>query len=131
MASVDPALMCLALAGPKGELMAEACAKAGLQLVREAFPDRAYTPDGMLTPRRSPGAVLSDPKEVAARALSIAKEGKIKAIDGTIINLEAQTICVHGDNPAAVDLVREIRRLLECEGLAIRPVRRSADASRI
>jgi UPF0271 protein len=126
VAGVDPELMCLALAGPKGELMAEACSKAGLQIVREAFPDRAYTREGMLTPRRSPGAVLSDPKEVAARALMIAQEGKIEASDGTFISLDAQTICVHGDNPTAVDLVREIRRLLESEGVAIRPMGRSA-----
>ncbi len=122
VAYVDRELMCLALAGPKGELMADACEKAGLPLVREAFPDRTYVRDGMLTPRRSPGAVLSDPKEVAARALMIAKEGRIRAADGTVISLDAQTICVHGDNPTAIDLVRGIRNLLESEGVAIRPV---------
>ncbi|MBI4964567.1 MAG: LamB/YcsF family protein [Desulfomonile tiedjei] len=120
VASVDPELMCLALAGPKGELMAAACRRAGLQIVREAFPDRAYTPEGMLTPRRLPGAVISDPEAVAARALMIAKEGQIEAAEGTRIRLEAQTICVHGDNPTAVDLVRGIRRLLESEGVAVR-----------
>lgn len=130
VASIDPELMCLALAGPKGELMAEACGKAGLRLVREAFPDRAYSRDGMLTPRRSPGAVLSDPKEVAARALMIATEGKIKAVDGTLISLDSQTICVHGDNPAAVGLVKGIRRLLESEGVAIRPMGLSLDEGR-
>ena len=130
VARVDPELMCLALDGPKGELMAEACEKAGLRLVREAFPDRAYSRDGMLTPRRSPGAVLSDPKEVAARALMIAKEGKIKAADGTLISLNAQTICVHGDNPTAIDLVRGIRRLFESERVAIRPMGLSPDAGR-
>jgi UPF0271 protein len=130
VASVDPDLMCLVLAGPKGGLMAEACEKAGLRLVREAFPDRAYTAEGMLTPRRVPGAVLSDPDEVAARALMIAAEGKMKASDGTFISLDAQTICVHGDNPAAVDLVKGIRQLLESESVAVRPVGLSMDDRR-
>jgi len=130
VANVGPELMCLALAGPKGEFMNEACSKAGLQVVREAFPDRSYTAEGMLTPRRSPGAVLSDPTEVAARALMIAKESRIKAYDGTLISLDAQTICVHGDNPTAVDLVRGIHLLLESEGVAIRPMRLSIGAEK-
>ncbi|MGB6068749.1 MAG: 5-oxoprolinase subunit PxpA [Desulfomonilaceae bacterium] len=120
--SVDSGLIFVALAGPKGALMAGIGEKLGLKVVYEAFPDRAYIADGTLASRRLPGAVISDPNEVAQRALKMAKEGKVVAIDGTEIDLHAHTLCIHGDNPSAVDLVKTIHGRLEAEGIAVRPM---------
>jgi 5-oxoprolinase (ATP-hydrolysing) subunit A len=120
--AVDPNLLYVALAGPGGLLATRIGKESGLRVVYEAFPDRAYTPEGRLVSRSLPGAVISDPETVARRAVMIAKEKKLKAVDGTIIDLEAGTICVHGDNPRAVDLVKSIRALLESEGIAVRPM---------
>lgn len=119
---VDPNLLYVALAGAKGERMRRIGEELGLKVVYEAFPDRAYTPEGNLLPRKEPGAVIHDPKLVAHRALMMAQEGKVVAVDGTVIPLEVQTLCVHGDNPAAVELVRSIRETLEREGLEVRPM---------
>ena len=120
--SVDPVLMFVALAGPKGALMAGIGEKLGLNVMYEAFPDRAYIADGTLASRRLPGAVISDPDKVAERALKMAKEGKVVAIDGTEIDLHAHTLCVHGDNPSAVDVVKTIRGRLEAEGITVKPM---------
>jgi len=120
--SVDPELMYVALAGAKGEMVTRIGRQVGLKVVYEAFPDRAYTPEGTLVSRRREGAVIKDPQVVAERALLMAKEGKVRAVDGTVVELEAQTLCVHGDNPAAVDLVRSIRELMAQEGVAVRPM---------
>jgi len=119
---VDPGLMCVGLAGSKGETMRKVAEQIGLKVVCEAFPDRAYAPDGTLVSRRTPGAVITNPTEVAARALKMAKEGRVTAIDGTEIEIDVQTLCVHGDNPSAVDVVRSIRGLLESEGVAVKPM---------
>jgi UPF0271 protein len=78
--------------------------------------------DGNLVSRRTPGAVISDPHHVAERALKMAKEGKVTAIDGTEIDLHAETLCVHGDNPTAVELVKNIRALLNAEGVTVKPM---------
>ena len=120
--SVDPDLLYVALAGSKGELMTRIGREVGLRVVYEAFPDRAYTPEGALLSRRKPGAVLSDPQEVSARALMMAQEGKVIAVDGTVIELNAQTLCVHGDRTEAVDLAREIGKLLRSEGITLKPM---------
>lgn len=120
--SVDPNLVYVALAGAKGRLMTEIGKEVGLKVVYEAFPDRAYTPEGTLVSRRQPGAVIKDPVQVAERALLMAREGKVIASDGTAIELEAQTLCVHGDNPAAVQLVKSIREKLESEGIEVKPL---------
>lgn len=120
--SIDPSLMYVALAGSKGALMTRIGEKVGLKVVYEAFPDRAYTPEGTLASRRTPGAVISDPALVAERALKMAKEGKVIATDGTEIDLRVDTLCVHGDNPSAVELVKNIRELMESNGIAVKPM---------
>jgi len=119
---VDPSLRYVALAGAKGEMMTRIGEEEGLKVVYEAFPDRAYTPEGTLVSRRLEGAVIKDPEVVAERALFMAKEGKVVAIDGTEIELKAETLCVHGDNPSAVDLVRSIRERLESAGVEVKPL---------
>jgi 5-oxoprolinase (ATP-hydrolysing) subunit A len=121
---VDPSLRYVALAGAKGEMMTRIGREEGLKVVYEAFPDRAYTPEGTLAPRKNPGAVIKDPAVVAKRALKMATEGKVVAVDGTEIELRPETLCVHGDNPSAVDLVRSIRESLEAAGVTVQPMGR-------
>lgn len=120
--SVDADLLYVALAGAKGKLMTRIGQEVGLKVVYEAFPDRAYSPEGTLVSRRRPGAVINDPQAVSERALQMVKDGNVVAVDGTTIALEAQTLCVHGDNPKAVDLVRSIREALEADGVAVTPM---------
>lgn len=120
--SVNPDLLYVALAGARGELMTRIGQEVGLGVVYEAFPDRAYSPEGTLVSRRQPGAVIKEPQVVAERALRMVKEGVVIAIDGSTIPLDVQTLCVHGDNPKAVELVRSIRETLEAEGVAVTPM---------
>lgn len=120
IARVDPGLLYVVLAGAKSAALVKIGAKAGINVVFEAFADRAYTPQGSLVSRREPGAVIKDSHQVAARALRMATEGKVTAVDGSEIDLVAQTICVHGDTPGAVEMVRTIRKLLESEGVQIK-----------
>jgi len=124
--SVNPDLFYVALAGVKGKLMRKIGQEMGLQVVYEAFPDRAYTPEGNLVSRNQPGAVIKDPEVVSERALKMAKEGKVIAVDGTTVPMEVQTLCVHGDTPTAVDLVKSIRAVLEADGVEVKPMREFA-----
>ena len=103
-----------------GAPILERARSAGLSVVAEAFADRAYTPAGALVSRRDPGAVLHDPGLVAARMVRLATEGTIEAVDGSVLRLEAHSICVHGDSPAAVAMAAAIRDRLTAEGVAIR-----------
>jgi UPF0271 protein len=96
--------------------------EAGLKVVFEAFADRAYTNEGTLVSRRLPGAVVTDPEKVAERALKMVKDGKVVSVDGIPISIEAQTMCVHGDTPGAVELVRHIRETLEAGGVKVKPM---------
>jgi UPF0271 protein len=122
IASVDKDLIFVALAGSKGEKMTKIGEKVGLRVAYEAFPDRAYTPDGTLVSRRQPGAVIKDPDVVAQRALMMAQEGKVVAIDGKDIPFRPETLCVHGDTPGAVNLVRKIRQTLTEAGVEVIPL---------
>jgi len=119
--AIDPDLLFVALAGKKGEPMRRMGAELGLKVVYEAFPDRAYSPEGTLVPRKQPGAVISDPDTVAQRALDMAN-GYVIAVDGSRIDLEVDSLCVHGDNPAAVALVKNIRNILETNGVQVTPM---------
>jgi UPF0271 protein len=101
---------------PGSALLREAEA-AGLRAVPEGFADRGYTPEGTLVPRRSPGALVSDPAVVAERAVRMAVEGVVVAVDGTTVDLSVASVCVHGDTPGAVDLARRVRAALERAGL--------------
>lgn len=112
----DPALAVVGLAN--APIIAQARA-AGLHAVAEAYADRAYTKEGRLVSRREPGAVLHDPSRIAERMVRLALNGTIEAIDGNVIHVEAQSICVHGDSPAAVAIAREVRRRLEAEGVGL------------
>lgn len=116
--SVDPTLVLMGLAG--APILDQARA-AGLAVVAEAYADRAYTPAGHLVPRRETGALLHDASLIAARMVRLATEGVVEAIDGSVIRIDAQSICVHGDSPGAVAIAREVRGRLEAAGIAVAP----------
>ncbi len=122
VASVDPQLICLTLAGAKNRNMTRACKALGLKIAYEAFPDRAYTVDGTLVSRRKPGAVIHDPLQAAERALRMARDNEVIAEDGTKISLEVNTLCVHGDTSTAVDLVKKIHQELSADSLEVKPL---------
>lgn len=115
--AVDPALVLVALAGAP---LVGWAREAGLSVVAEAFADRAYTPQGTLVSRREKGAVLHDPALVAARMLRLAQAGVVQAIDGSEVQVQADSICVHGDSPGAVAMARQVRQVLEQAGVAVR-----------
>ncbi len=117
MLAVDPSL---ALVGLAGSPLLALARERGLRVVAEAFADRAYTPQGTLVSRREKGAVLHDPEVVAQRMLRLVEDGLVEAIDGSLTRVEADSICVHGDSPGAVDMAREVRRRLEQAGVTIR-----------
>ena len=110
--------------GLPGSAFLRIAAEAGLRTVSEAFADRAYTPEGHLLPRREPGSVLHDPGEIAARMVRLAVEGRIAAVDGTEIDVRADSICTHGDSPGAVDIARALRAALTAAGIEIVPFTR-------
>ncbi|MCU0554650.1 MAG: 5-oxoprolinase subunit PxpA [Syntrophales bacterium] len=122
IAGVDKDVIYLALGGAQAPLVTRIANEAGIRVAFEAFPDRAYTPEGTLAPRSLAGAVIKDPKTAAERALRMAKEGRIVAVDGSVLTMRIDTICVHGDNPSAVELVRTIRSSIEAEGISVVPM---------
>lgn len=120
VADFDPYLILVTLAGPGGETFRQVARDMGLRVASEAFADRAYTSEGRLVPRGTPGAVIHQSEVVAARCLRMAKEGVVESIDGSLVRLQADTICVHGDTPTAVDLVKEVGRILGQGGVELK-----------
>jgi 5-oxoprolinase (ATP-hydrolysing) subunit A len=112
----------LILVGLAGSAMLEAGTEAGLTVAAEAFADRAYEPDGSLRSRRLPGAILSSTEASAAQAVGIARDGVVRAHNGTEIAVRADTICIHGDTPDAVEVAHAVRMALEAAGIEILPV---------
>lgn len=116
--AIDPSLVLLGLAGG---VILDVAQKAGLQVAAEAFADRAYLPDGQLVSRAQAGAVLHDPAAVAERMVRLAAEGVIRAIDGSDVRVDAQSICVHGDSPGSIAMAAETKRMLQDAGITIAP----------
>lgn len=108
-----PHMAVLALAASAQETAARSL---GLEVISEAYADRAYGADGLLVSRSLPGAVIEDAEAVAERCLRLAGKGEIIAIDGTIFDSKARSICLHGDTPGAVALARTVRSALEAAG---------------
>ena len=106
----DPTLILFGL--PGGELL-NAGGAAGLDVAAEGFADRSYEPDGTLTPRELPGAVIHDPATVVARAVRMARDGVVTAANGSEIAMQVRTICTHGDTPGSHELTRQLREQLE------------------
>jgi UPF0271 protein len=104
--------------------MRRAAEEEGLTFAAEAFADRAYNPDGSLQSRKIDGALILDPHKAAAQALMIARERKVVAVDGKSIPLEADTLCLHGDNPSAEENAWAVRKALDESGVEVRPLGR-------
>ncbi|MGW5577099.1 LamB/YcsF family protein [Micromonospora chokoriensis] len=104
-----------------GSTLAQLAVGAGLPVVAEAFADRAYLPNGALVPRGTPGAVISDPEQVAERAVRMAVERVVVAVDGTLIPCAVDSICVHGDTPGAVSAAELVRATLIDAGVSLAP----------
>jgi UPF0271 protein len=117
---VDPGLVVVCLAGSP---MAAVVRALGLACAEEAFADRGYTSRGTLVPRGEPGALLDDPEVVAARASRLARERTVVAVDGAVVPVRADTLCLHGDTPGAAALAGAIRARLARDGVEVRALR--------
>jgi UPF0271 protein len=115
---VDPKLVMVCLA--TAPTMCEASEAEGLKVAREAFADRMYMPDGTLQSRRVAGSVHQDPEVAAQQVLDIVCERTVKTVDGSRIPIEAETICIHGDNPPAPKIAAAVRRALAGAGIEVR-----------
>jgi UPF0271 protein len=112
----------LILFGLPGSALLRAGRQAGLRVAAEIFADRSYEPDGALTPRRLPGAVIHDPAAVISRAIAMVRDRSVVARDGSQVALEADTICIHGDTPGAADLAARLKAGLRDAGVEVRAV---------
>ena len=110
----------LILFAPQNSELARAGEANGLQIAHEVFADRNYCSDGSLVSRSRPDALLHDPAEAAPRVLRMLREGKVCSVDGVDVDVRAETVCLHGDNPEAVEFARALRSRLEKEGVKIR-----------
>ncbi len=114
----DPSM---AVLGAPGSPLLAIVDALGMEPVPEGFADRAYQADGTLVPRGEPGAVLTDPAAVVERAVALAGDGRIVAVDDSVIEVRVRSICVHGDTPGAVALARAVRSALEAGGVGVHP----------
>jgi UPF0271 protein len=114
--AVDPGLPVLNLAG---SVFFEEAQRLGLRTVAEAFADRAYHPDGTLVSRREEGAVLHDPDQIAERVALMVQTGQVLAVDGTTVDIQLESVCVHGDSPGAVQIATAVRQRLLREGVTL------------
>ena len=114
--SIDPYLMLFA---PPNSALARAGEAAELRVVAEAFADRNYLADGSLVPRNRADALLHDPVDAAKRVVRMLREGKVLSVDGHELDVRADTICVHGDTPNAVEFARNLQYELRQNGVTI------------
>lgn len=118
VAAVDPGLAILGLPGSR---LLELAELRGLRVVREAFADRGYTPSATLVSRREAGALLHDANAVAERVLRMVSDGVVEAVDGSSVTIDVDSVCVHGDSPAAVEMARAVRDILGANGVEMKP----------
>ncbi|MCR5683725.1 MAG: LamB/YcsF family protein [Clostridiales bacterium] len=118
VAEIDDSLPLLALSGSE---MVRAANEIGLPCASEVFADRNYEEDGSLRARSFPDSMITDEDECIRRILRMVNEGKITAVTGKDIDIRADSICVHGDNPKALAFVKRIRDALGNDGIGIRP----------
>ncbi|WP_308279773.1 LamB/YcsF family protein [Phycicoccus mangrovi] len=112
----------LPVMGLPGSVLLAAAADAGLATVAEAFADRGYDATGRLVSRRDPGALVTDPVLVAARVVRMVRDGVVEAVDGTLVPVAADSVCVHGDTPGAVVVAQAVRDALAAAGIGLRAV---------
>lgn len=120
----------LPLLGLPSSALDIACRAAGVRFVREAFADRAYLADGTLAARSLAGAVLTDPEVVASRVVTLVTTGDVRALDGSTITLDADSVCVHGDTPGAVAIALAVRAALDEAGVQLAPFAGTRAAAR-
>ena len=113
----------LIFVAPVRSALERAAIEAGLTVAREAFADRGYNPDATLVSRQLPGAVIADPRVAADRALRMVQERTVSTVGGGSIPIEVDTLCVHGDNPNAVEILREIRSTFRDHGITLTNMR--------
>ncbi|GAA4049940.1 LamB/YcsF family protein [Agromyces indicus] len=118
LAAFDPAIVVL---GPPAGGLERAAGETGIRYAREAFIDRGYLADGRLVPRTHPGALVHDPSAAVDRALELVETGGVAAHDGSRVELEPDSLCLHGDTPGAVGLARAVRAALDAAGHELRP----------
>ena len=118
LARLWPHLTVFALAGSQLALAGKA---RGLRVAQEVFADRTYRPDGSLTPRTEPNALIHDQSIAVDQVMRIVRDGKVKATDGTDVALRGDTVCVHGDGPHAVEFARRLNDALSEAGVVIKP----------
>jgi 5-oxoprolinase (ATP-hydrolysing) subunit A len=118
LARMWPDLILYALAGSH---LARAASARGLRVAEEAFADRTYQPDGSLTPRSQPDAMIADADTVATQALSMVQRGVVRTTAGTEVPITAETICLHGDGPHAVAFADRLRKEFAAAGVAVKP----------
>lgn len=114
---IDPRLVLYGLSG--SELIRAGRAK-GLNVYREVFADRTYQQDGTLTPRSDKHALIHDPKQAAEQVVGMIKTGKVVSLQGTTVDIQADTICLHGDGEEAVQFVRTVNQTLKDNQILIR-----------
>ena len=117
---IDPDMIVVALAGTDWVDLAN---EMGLRVAREAFADRAFTAQGTLVPRSQDGSVIHDVDAVVERSVKMVTEGKVTAITGEEVEFQADSLCLHGDTPGAVEMARAVREGLEAAGVRIVPMR--------
>jgi len=113
------------LVGLAGSPMLDVFRDAGFAVAAEAFADRRYEPDGTLRSRKFDDALIRDPEEAAAQALSMVQRGVVTAINGSEVKLEAQTICIHGDTPGSVQIAAAVARTLREAGVTVEALARN------
>lgn len=109
VAALDPTLRLVGLAGSQLIAAGEA---AGLQVLHEAFADRRYGADGRLVSRETAGAVIEEPELAARQALMLAHEAAVATFDGGVLRMRADTVCLHGDTPGALNIARAVHAAL-------------------
>lgn len=119
---VDRALMLFGLAGSR---LIAAARSARILAVEEVFADRRYAANGTLVSRSEPGAVIDDTDLAVRQAVRMVREGKVTAIDGSEVRVHADTICIHGDTPGAVEHARALRAALSDAGIDVAAPRRA------
>ena len=116
---IDDELIHVVLANSAWEDVAR---NENVPVARECYADRAVTPEGTLVPRSQPGSVIHDVDEVTSRSLRLASEGKVTASDGNDIDFAADTICLHGDTPGAVEMAASVKSTFESSGIQVKPL---------
>lgn len=115
----DPRLVLFGLAGSG---LVRAGEEAGLRVAHEVFADRTYQADGTLTPRSQPNAIIHDVQASIEHVRRMVVDGKVRSVDGTEVPVRADTLCIHGDEPTALDFVQKIRKALTESGIRLAPI---------